>query len=235
MSRVVSFVVLLAVILVIGALFFRVMANFLLPLFLAVLLVVIFRPLHRWILQRCRGRERVAAGLTTATVLLIVLFPIALVITLAIFEGRDLIVEVQQTQLLDQKLASFRKQFDLEIQHAELLRAVDSGLQKFTSDPSGRPQVAHHIENLEERLRQDRDRLDTETPEGKRAAQIKEHWDRFLTAFATRPPPRTRMMTPLPFQTRRPMSSLTNPGVMLPCSSSAPSAGSCWEDKSANG
>ena len=183
MSRVVSFVVLLAVILVIGALFFRVMANFLLPLFLAVLLVVIFRPLHRWILQRCRGRERVAAGLTTATVLLIVLFPIALVITLAIFEGRDLIVEVQQTQLLDQKLASFRKQFDLEIQHAELLRAVDSGLQKFTSDPSGRPQVAHHIENLEERLRQDRDRLDTETPEGKRAAQIKEHWDRFLTAF----------------------------------------------------
>ena len=129
MSRVVSFVVLLAVILVIGALFFRVMANFLLPLFLAALLVVIFRPLHRWILQRCRGRERVAAGLTTATVLLIVLFPIALVITLAIFEGRDLIVEVQQTQLLDQKLASFRKKFDLEIPLAELLRAVDSELQ----------------------------------------------------------------------------------------------------------
>ena len=65
MSRVVSFVVLLAVILVIGALFFRVMANFLLPLFLAALLVVIFRPLHRWILQRCRGRDRVAAALTT--------------------------------------------------------------------------------------------------------------------------------------------------------------------------
>ena len=148
MSRVVSFVVLLAVILVIGALFFRVMGNFLLPLFLAALLVVIFRPLHRWILQRCRGRERVAAGLTTATVLLIVLFPIALVITLAIFEGRDLVVEVQQTQLLDQKLASFRKKFDLEIPHAELLRGVDTGLQNLRSDSSNQNQVAQQIEDL---------------------------------------------------------------------------------------
>ena len=188
MSRVVSFVVLLAVILVIGALFFRVMANFLLPLFLAALLVVIFRPLHRWILQRCRGRERVAAGLTTATVLLIVLFPIALVITLAIFEGRDLIVEVQQTQLLDQKLASFRKKFDLEIPHAELLRAVDSELQNLTSDPTNHRQVAQHIADLGQRLKQDRDRLDTETPEGKRAGQIKEQWDQFLTAFAKTDP-----------------------------------------------
>ncbi|MCH2400458.1 MAG: AI-2E family transporter [Pirellulales bacterium] len=192
MSRVVSFVVLLAVILVIGALFFRVMANFLLPLFLAALLVVIFRPLHRWILQRCRGRERVAAGLTTATVLLIVLFPIALVITLAIFEGRDLIVEVQQTQLLDQKLASFRKKFDLEIPHAELLRAVDSELQNLTSDPTNHGQVEQHIEDLEQRLKQDRDRLDTETPEGKRAARIIEQWDQFRTAFPkTDPDPAT--------------------------------------------
>lgn len=190
MSRVVSFVVLLAVILVIGALFFRVMANFLLPLFLAALLVVIFRPLHRWILQRCRGRERVAAGLTTATVLLIVLFPIALVITLAIFEGRDLVVEVQQTQLLDQKLASFRKKFDLEIPHAELLRGVDTGLQNLRSDSSNQNQVAQQIADLGQQLKQDRDRLDTETPEGKRAAQIKEHWDQFFDAFEKTNPDR---------------------------------------------
>ena len=190
MSRVVSFVVLLAVILVIGALFFRVMANFLLPLFLAALLVVIFRPLHRWILQRCRGRERVAAGLTTATVLLIVLFPIALVITLAIFEGRDLIVEVQQTQLLDQKLASFRKKFDLEIPHAELLRGVDTGLQNLRSDSSNQNQVAQQIAALGQQLKQNRDRLDTETPAGKRAAQIKEKWDQFLAAFERTNPDR---------------------------------------------
>ena len=190
MSRVVSFVVLLAVILVIGALFFRVMANFLLPLFLAALLVVIFRPLHRWILQRCRGRERVAAGLTTATVLLIVLFPIALVITLAIFEGRDLIVEVQQTQLLDQKLASFRKKFDLEIPHAELLRGVDTGLQNLRSDSSNQNQVAQQIAALGQQLKQNRDRLDTETPAGKRAAQIKEKWDQFRAAFERTNPDR---------------------------------------------
>ena len=41
-------------------------------------------------------------------------------------------------------------------------------------------------------MKQDRDRLDTETPEGKRAAQIKEQWDQFLTAFAkTNPDPAT--------------------------------------------
>jgi len=62
MSRVVSFVVLVAILLVIAGLFFHVMSSFFLPLFLAVLLVVMFRPVHVWIAGRCRGRERLAAG-----------------------------------------------------------------------------------------------------------------------------------------------------------------------------
>ena len=50
MSRMVSFIVLIVIIVLIGFLFFRVMAPFLLPLFLAALMVVIFHPLHRHIL-----------------------------------------------------------------------------------------------------------------------------------------------------------------------------------------
>jgi predicted PurR-regulated permease PerM len=83
MSRLISFVVLIASIVVIGFLFYRVMAPFLLPLFLAVLLVVIFYPLHRRIIEYCGDRERVAAAVTTLTVLLIVLLPIMLVVVVA--------------------------------------------------------------------------------------------------------------------------------------------------------
>ena len=87
MSRMVSFVVLLAILLFIAGLFFRVMANFLLPMFLAVLLVVMFGPLHRWFVVKCRGRDRLAAGLTTASILLIFLVPMLFIVLQAVWEG----------------------------------------------------------------------------------------------------------------------------------------------------
>ena len=49
------------------------MAGFALPLFLALLLVVMFRPLYVWFVVKCKGRERLAAGLTTIAILLIFL------------------------------------------------------------------------------------------------------------------------------------------------------------------
>jgi len=87
MTRLVSFVVLVAILLVIAGLFFKVMAGFLLPIFLAVLLVIVFGPLHRWIVARCRGHDRVAAALTTAAILLIVLIPLALIVLQAASES----------------------------------------------------------------------------------------------------------------------------------------------------
>ena len=41
----------------------------LLPLFLAMVSVVMFRPVHTWFEQLLRGRNRVAAVITTALVL----------------------------------------------------------------------------------------------------------------------------------------------------------------------
>ncbi len=87
MARIVSFVVLVAILLVIAGLFYQVIARFLLPMFLAVLLVVIFGPLHRWLVVKCRGRVRLAAGLTTAAILLILLIPFLLILIPATIEG----------------------------------------------------------------------------------------------------------------------------------------------------
>lgn len=76
-ARIVSLVVLLGLIVLFGGLFWMVVARFLVPLFLAAMLTVLFRPLHQWILSKCRGYDRIAAGITTAAILLIVLIPAA--------------------------------------------------------------------------------------------------------------------------------------------------------------
>ena len=87
MARIVSFVVLVAIILVFAGLFFQVMADFLLPMFLALMLVIMFGPMHRWFKAKCKGHDHIAAGLTTLSILLIVLVPICLIFTQATFEG----------------------------------------------------------------------------------------------------------------------------------------------------
>ena len=106
MSRIVSFLVLIGVIAVISVLFYHVMAGFLLPLFLALTMVVVFRPLHLWFIAKCHGRDRLAAGLTTATAMSIVFFPAVLTITLAIDEARDVTV----TYFRDTKITTQAKQ-----------------------------------------------------------------------------------------------------------------------------
>lgn len=75
MPRVVSFIVLLAIVLLVGAVFFQVMAQFLVPLFLACVLLVIFQPLHAWMLSRLPTHPRIAALSTTCVIMLVVLVP----------------------------------------------------------------------------------------------------------------------------------------------------------------
>ena len=52
------------------------MAQFIVPLFLACVLLVVFQPLHRWILSRLPSFPRVAALVTTVLILLAVLLPL---------------------------------------------------------------------------------------------------------------------------------------------------------------
>ncbi|TWT98138.1 putative inner membrane protein [Botrimarina colliarenosi] len=78
LPRVISLLVLMAVVLLIGVMFFRVMASFLVPLFLAAVLAVIFKPLHSWLLAKLNGRNQLAALATTTLIALGVVAPTAL-------------------------------------------------------------------------------------------------------------------------------------------------------------
>jgi predicted PurR-regulated permease PerM len=74
--RVISFIVLLAIVLLVGAIFFQVMAQFFVPLFLACVLLVVFEPVHRWIGDRLPDWPRTTAMLTTVAIILLVVLPL---------------------------------------------------------------------------------------------------------------------------------------------------------------
>lgn len=123
-ARYFSFVFLLGVIGLVGMIFYWVMARFLIPLFLAALLVVIFRPLHRWMLQQTRGRQAVAALLTTLSVLLTVLVPMALLIVMAAAEGRDVLKQFNTAKILTD-IQQARTKLNLDLPNANQLRSIE--------------------------------------------------------------------------------------------------------------
>ncbi len=82
MYRIVSLSVLLTLIVILGVTFFRVLAPFMLPLFLAGVTAIISQPVFNYFLRRTGSRASWAAGLTTATVMGVILIPIVLGILL---------------------------------------------------------------------------------------------------------------------------------------------------------
>jgi predicted PurR-regulated permease PerM len=127
MSRWVSFFVLLGVLVVIAAFFVRVMAEFLVPLFVAMVLVVIFRPLHVWVSGRVAERPALAAFITTSLVSLLVFLPFAIMILMAAAEGRELVKRFDRAVLL-QKLSDFRDTMGLNFPHADRLIELEGQL-----------------------------------------------------------------------------------------------------------
>src|SRR5690349_18998244 len=130
MSRFVSFLVLIAILVVITIIFFQVMAGFLVPLFLAALLGVVVQPLYKWMLAKCNGYRHVAAGVTTTLVGLIVLLPIGLVITTATLEGISLVDRLQLGDVRT-RLDKLRADFGLEIPREEDVRQIELKLRSW--------------------------------------------------------------------------------------------------------
>ncbi len=93
--RVISLIVLVAVLLLISVLFFRVMATFLVPLFLAAVLTVVFKPLHAWVLDKLNGRNQLAALATTILISLGVVIPTTLLGWMAFVETARIVRVVQ--------------------------------------------------------------------------------------------------------------------------------------------
>ncbi|MFO0013444.1 MAG: AI-2E family transporter [Planctomycetota bacterium] len=99
MARYISFAILFAILIVVGVLFYRVMIGFFVPVFMAVVLVVVFRPLHRWVLSKVGGRDHVAASITTCLIVLIVLLPTIFVLSLAAVQGTKLIENFNESSI----------------------------------------------------------------------------------------------------------------------------------------
>lgn len=78
MPRLVSLVLLATIIVVVGLTFYRVVAPFLMPLFLAGILALLCRPLYRRLVAAMPKRPSLAAGLATVLVLSIILVPLSL-------------------------------------------------------------------------------------------------------------------------------------------------------------
>lgn len=130
-SNRISFWVLLAIIGIVGVMFYRVMASFFLPLFLAVLLVVIFQPVYDWLLVKCGNRRHVAGTLATLAVVVTVFVPAGFVLTIATSEAISMGKRFDTTKITG-KLDELREKYGLELPFAEEIHAIDQTLEKLT-------------------------------------------------------------------------------------------------------
>lgn len=122
MSRLISFAVLIAIIIVIGLLFYNVMVGFFVPVFLSAVLVVVFHPLHRWVLTNTGQRERLSAAITTLLIMISVLLPLGAVITAASVQGVKLVSQVSPSGIRI-GLTKVRDSLGLHLDYEEALRA----------------------------------------------------------------------------------------------------------------
>lgn len=120
-----SLIALIAVIVVIGLLFYKVMVGFFVPVFLAAVLVVVFRPLHQYILRRTGNRAEVAAATTTVLIMLSVLFPFGLIASSAAVQGISLMQDfnagsVQTALVKFRNSLGLTREFDTELRRVQV-------------------------------------------------------------------------------------------------------------------
>ncbi len=128
MSRLISFAVLIAIIIIIGLLFYRVLIGFFIPVFLATVLVVVFRPLHRWVLDKTGHRERLAAALTTLLIMLTLMLPIGALGTASAVQGLRLL-EQNDAKTVALRISQVRASLGLELpSYKDSLRLVSDEL-----------------------------------------------------------------------------------------------------------
>jgi predicted PurR-regulated permease PerM len=100
--RYVSLGILLALLCVLAATFYQFVAPFMMPLFLAAVLALVSQPLHRRLLARCGGRRAIAAGITTAALIAVVLVPVLIGTVMAASQLVSFVHTYLSQQSLDQ-------------------------------------------------------------------------------------------------------------------------------------
>jgi predicted PurR-regulated permease PerM len=120
-SRKWSLLILFGIVVVIGVLAFQVVQPLLFPILFALILSILFRPVHTRLTRWCRGRQRIAAALTTLGVVLVVLIPLTTVLLLAgaqmVDAGKNLVAKIDLPANADEA----KQWFDPE-QHPEVAK-----------------------------------------------------------------------------------------------------------------
>ncbi len=157
-SRYISFAMLIVTILVFSFFFYNVIKGFLLPLFLAALLAVIFRPYHKWVNSRCSGRHRLAAALCTGTIMLLVLGPLTGLILLGLHEANQVLRSkneyIAKVKSLGQSAGLHKPFADQLDQITAELKALEDSTTNFSGDDTP------YYESL---IKESKDRIVTQT------------------------------------------------------------------------
>ena len=103
--------VLLALLFALSAAFVAIVIPFYGTLLWAVIIALLFHPMHRWLVPRLRGKRTVAALLTELVVVLMVILPLAALTAALVSETTDFYARVQQSQTSPS--AYFRSVFGL--------------------------------------------------------------------------------------------------------------------------
>ncbi len=144
MSRLISFAVLIAIIIVIGLMFYRVLIGFFIPVFLAAVLVVVFRPLHRWVLEKTGHRDQVAAVVTTLLIMLTILLPVGLVCTAAATQGLQ-VIQANDPDTLWVRVAVIRDRLGLTMpSYTTTLSIAEQEIQDIQTELTSSPSITTH-------------------------------------------------------------------------------------------
>jgi predicted PurR-regulated permease PerM len=145
--RVISVLVLIAVVLLVAALFFRVIASFIVPLFLAAVLVVVFEPLHKWVTSRIPCRPNWAAAATTALIVFLVLLPFSILGWKAAGEVSHLYDYLTKVEKVETESPSGKKITQEETVIQRLIAKLNIGSDSL--DPESKP-----LDPFEEKIRE---------------------------------------------------------------------------------
>jgi predicted PurR-regulated permease PerM len=133
MQRAISLAILVILVVLLAILFYQVMIGFLLPLFLAALLAILFQPLYKRIVHWFHGHDRLAAGVTTTVILLIVLAPLAFIVLRAASEAMAILARTHgpqfDRQTLDRIVDNVNQRFSLDISTKELVQLASTKAQ----------------------------------------------------------------------------------------------------------
>ncbi len=127
---------------------YRIMEPYLVALFLAVVLTIVFHPVTSIVQQRMKGHRALAAGMVTLFVLCIILLPLILVGTFAVNEVVDVFYRIQDNGLrmsgltqwvqgleirLQGYVPGFRLNVDIALYAEKILSWVTQNLNAFVS------------------------------------------------------------------------------------------------------